>query len=1722
MTTLFDSVLKGSLESLIPLFNSFFSDFEVKLDQDASKNEILFDQVFSVFPEQIAQYTQILATIISFAQSNTNDILTSLSTKFKQALDKKPDSDNDIIKINSLSFNMSIPTNFHYLRFFTLFLLTDIIYGIIQKIDDKTRFDKMVPIGKIILCGFSLCKPMDCFVSVHLKVIDKWSKIFLTISTYSSESIMTTFLQQTIGENEEKTFENIFKLVSRAKPSSDFLNALLIHSQQSKKKKTLTSKMLISLADLIQRAPCTEKVIESYYSLAISVRTDKDLKEGALMLMSALTNRIPRNERNTDQLLKKRIFAKAKSHFGRSIRAWLYLVRGDCSECEFKDFTPVEFCFGYGYTNDASNSFIKYFNCVDFEPEYIRDYSGALVQLACIDFWYFSKYLIPVNLKLNQKTRSALYLAVAEINKPNFRKEASSYNSIDSGKLKKNVGVGALKQGDKYYTIKDVNSVVKNERALDDLRNFFAESASEEITYINIGDIVNDYSISSYIESNNLPFVKYPNPNFSFSEPANDYLVHSMLICLPYIFDSEDLKKERIVQQLLRVACFRDIILARAASTTIDGFYNRPDTKNAVIDGLIASVFEDFNDMVSLRAMILLNKSCADLEGRVKKVECACFICLTSSMAALRHIALNLLRQLSDESEGLYTFLRVNIPTILENVAINLPLIISPSDLFRRVSVDQPPRWDLVGGSQYLDFWYFYIKAFVDVMIDTGNMFYLNEVALLAKKWIEIKERGVFAMILYIGSLSKNINKHNITNAVSECLDADLESFIEALPFLHMNVLQVSLSSIENLILSKKTDNLDFNFDEILAASVSRIVKSPDIERIIFGIISILRVFIGQFQRYLSLIGISPVTKINWADSDNNMIAKLKEAENFILDYCTIVFTVSKYDLNDDPWDLSSKQNTASFLINCMDFPGDFERIKRYCLCSLIPLIQSGTLFRDGFEFDTSLLGKLVDAQIEGYQILEGLLLYHSDILVDEYVRQYFLRKRTEAELFLNAILVLLSDEDAMPNVLSKFTGSLLLLSQSLMQSGFDNGKELLSKVGKFFMTEKYMDSISDVNNFEEIPSIFEVATEQAISIGLDIISKGKISSIRTVSKLLTTWFKNLRLLPTHSSVSKVPDRFRVYNVISFLQQMDNVSASLEEEQFDYFSDLWLELLSNTDNSKVCLAVIFESENDEVKQRVFTRLLAKQPSLIVKFLVKRCKFSYWYFVVSNCKPRNYVNWMVPVLNLAFTDHLNKSAHYVIVVHFALLHFEHASSLLDTLYFVVEIDMTGVDPSKNLYQIASAIYNALSNDRGGKHWQTWQREAVKWAVSCNDIKIATRSMTILNAIERELPSFFLTLLKESVLYFLTINDDPKVVGPYICEVFRVLSFNVANPQFMLFSIDFASKFLNYRGFQGEYMKECLPLFMYASEKSTINQEKIKNMIVDSFIPYLHDIEINPDSQNRLMELVSIFQSPELSLISSILQNAKVIKGETNAYNTAIGNIYDPSIANKCLLLLSHMFDNSSQPLAQQILTAATDMLSDYRDRLSLPYLRNFANFALSNIVQVPSANVFLKALYVINPSIINLDLMDGYEIWSLDDVRAGIEKIEVEHSEVLKVTDCKDIRSLTGMISQRPAPKVFPFTAIGEMITKLELAQRSFKDIAVKQCWSSDLKFSSRVHSNNKVTAIQAPFQVMNYHQEDITPIPIGEVILQRLDLPTNQEDTIGILVSPADFAELQA
>jgi len=1739
---LFDSILSSLIESIVPLIQQEFSDIDSKITSGKIKNpdyDLLFCESFSFFPKESTYYHQMISTLTNVAIEYSNDVLVSLSSKFKSETLNKRDSSLSIISSSSLGPYASTKSFLMYSRGFTLIFLSDLIESILKSLNLDKKLSKSTPIGKIVQCGYFLCTPMDGYPCLQERLLTQWSCIFYLLSFENTDEISQYFVQN----RNESNISNIYLLISHIKANQSFIDSLLFMTHEAFKRKYLSSSMLVSLSILLSNSECDQEIIDEFFMIAWNCRNTKNLKFGAIELIASLFPMSPKNNKKISTFYNSRVFEHTSNQekVARSARAFLRLIQGNISKVKRISYENIE-CIGCkGDYDQFISDFLKYFfGKANFVicPILLRD---IMVHIMSLDFEGFFESILPYFLALDavDSRYIVLLMTVPLMNSNEFSQNAFSKPNKDAiESFNRSIRQSIINQMPLFMTLLE-NKIPKNALRFSEAYQNPDRNDNYILTFLN----------SNYIDSFS-PIEFESTIKTEASDEMNPFL--HLMKAIVTIMNPSDFENGSFARLIIQCSSSGDPGLVDFIKSTASSILKCPNCQKLFVFECIRIIRETKSVIIQECCLAfiyhILKSACDSIHQSIASdIEIIAFIMLSSINPNIRYLSLSILKIISQCNLGECYIQLYKAKEYITSEANRVLLVIIPPDFPSQIkTLTGSLDFEIVCFSRYNTLWMIFFAKCMDILIMLPNKLIIKGLADFFEnkgqtKIVENIEKRHHLMIegqllLMFDSFVYNdldqeaVKTYDIcVRATSYLLTSKSEkmtrAFLSILNLLHWRV----IPSIICKLLEIKSE-----FYSQLTRYLALAIQNPEIfSHVLASIFSSFLDFLSIIESHFVFLKINSPKTIVW---DKNIISLVKAHESLIVNYCIIVaaaFNNISDQLPEEEWPLSSRQILVQYLMQWAQLPEGFEKIKAYSINALIPILSIGSVFSHGFSCELWLIEKMIECQLEGYYVLDSLLIYHPDILLSEFIKFVFYKPKLVSQLFQDSILNALNQIQE-KSVFSINIGYIILFIQFIFEKRPKESFEILKSLAGLFMDAKALKIIDGFSDLSFLSELFEFATEKVIEAGLCIIKHSKqTATARKIAKCLDPWFLKLRILPSHGHiVNGVTSEFRSYNVISFIESMMSISLSLAEEHFDIFSKLWKRLMSVDDNSMIVLICLFDLKDSKSKQMIFLLLLEHITRAVIKFLAKRCMFSFWYFLHNYRKQDiNEIMWIMPVLIRAFSENPGiAGAYFTPVFHFSLLFFEKTQPLYETLFGVFGPSVTdsiansginGAIETKDIPGIVKAIRSGLTESNSSKAIIKWSKEAMRWASCCNDITIAYRSLLILNYLDSDSDPYFLPLIKQAVCYHLANQyDEYSQLSLYLKEVFKYLKSYIANPSFLSFSFNFCSQFLGCFYFT-DCFRDALPVFLIWAKVHNINPLE-EFYLADAFIPYLSDLETNIDSQFEMLKIIGIADYFEISMIVAAFGYAKIplIDVETS-YEDLMAIKANPNSANRSINFLAHLSSNASDDLLSGIFTVAANLVERLKFNVKRAFLVPLCQNAIKKVAIIPAALRFLSIIARIDPSVVSLDYdpLEGSK--TVQAVRNSIMKIEAVETEKVAITSCKTLDSMWGMIDQVDPPKVYPFETYQEMHKGLIEVSKIRKDTKTTNSlsrWTSTLAITSQTHSNHSLL-VPASLLVSESDIGDFDVIETKDIIPQRLDLPVEMDNKWMLISSHNDFLQ---
>lgn len=1710
--TIFDGVLTELLKSFYHEFEKHLKSYDnVLMNPNYKETDLdhFFYNLFSSSHNFLPVYQNFLSALVTIAIPYRDLALLSILAKFNEQLTKN-ELPNDNLS-NYSGINLKNTTNHsHFLEFLTIYFLTDVVQAYVTELVKRQYFTKELA-PKVINSIFILSRMKTPFPMTDSELFRKWSYILHHVSVVDLSEI-SKYIPQYIDEH---NLDAIILICQHIHANEQFVDSIFTYVQLYKRKKILTNNILTCFANLISMSTCSQEFLTKTFDFAWNIRSSEPIKAGIIDLITTLFQLIPDKNSRMLNFYKNRVFkhTAVPDKTERCARAFLRLIRGQIQNYRFDLFKPEEFAMKAIVKSDHLNEFLEFYvpkSQFDACPQIFLE---ILVSLAGLDLDGFVQNFLPVALSRSDFFHYLTLLSLTHIMTPTF---------IDKIKVTE-TQINMIKTATHKYIIQD-------------LLNLDKSPAYVYESLINIAKIrCTDEDVELFITKNGLKFDPFKSPVNRAASTSGNYTPRLAIAYVSrYLLNKEDLEDPNIAKALMTLLSSHDVIIHFAAKSSINILYK--DLEIVLIQHCIDIILNGTQEMKRNALDVIFNviKDIKIPRELAESIISLSFVMMSSSLRDVRVMALCIIRIISKYcSKNLLKLFSDNKEVIEEEVTCFLRITKVPEPNMSVKNVIDIPEWDIVASSSYDSLWKYYFATLLSLIIEEWPEILpkLREVGLSISK-SALSTDAVSYLAMMVSTFASEFSDNN--PIISDCSDY-VNTIVNSQNSTHINHLLQATHLMNYKVLPTMLNiitKLSPQFYSEMAAALTKIIQNPTFfSNIFFIVIMKISDLLTLFQNYFFANKMCSQRDMRW---DAKAIETVKINHDMCISYCTIVAAVFNNisgNFTDEEWPLQSRQLITRILIQWVNIPGNFDVLHEYAMNALVPILCAGTIFTQGFDFDPSLMYKLIDIQAEGYLILNYLLLYHPDILMTEFIKSYFLEPPHISKMFADAIIQAV-DYCINGAALIMHIGPIILFANSIYDSNTDGAITVLAKLANFFLSEKSALIIQESGSDKKfIYSIFDFATENVIKFGLNIIKErtSRRLPMRKTKTVLMPWFSKIKLLPTNSIISNVDPFYRMYNVISFIQELCDITNSLDEENLIFFSDLWDVLISNRENSKIILITLYNMEDEEIKVKTFKLFCEKHSDVVCKFLAKRCKFAYWYFCNIHSFKIDHIFWSLPILQICFSEHLENAAPYfTTVLHFSLLFYQVAKPLFDVLIGIageevgIQVEQilcsSSVEQAKTVHSIVSLVSQKLKSDNSQKAIETWSSEAMMWATCCQNLKHATRSMVILWALDSPLDSSFMSLIKNSVTFHLCgmSFDSFSCFGSYMEAVYAILTQHADSPQFAQFCFEFSIRFISIAPFARRINRDALPIFMKYFMLNPVAITDHPDIIVDACIPFLNDLETNTASHEVIEHCIETFESLELKIVKVILDRSISNDEQCETeYEELFAEITTTEQAHKLLDFYGIMLETSSEEFSQSIINSSIDIVKKFSDSLIADNLVQVCRCCLKKLITLRPAVEFIALVseHKMNITSLESEMASTADSSWADYVVAGLDSLYTPPLERIHAS----IFPIQQTNSDGQTPKVYPFDIQLETLTLMKKRAIGSLHTSDFHRWSSSFYVSSfgsnkQSKSSNDPAANSDEIKIKKLVPRDLRLIVISE--------STPDITSEGFILSCEEFAKL--
>lgn len=1677
-TSVFLAVLNRLLENFAPTLNQAVSTFETQMANNpmTSANEII-SQIFDTFPRQANSYQQIMETLCQVASVDPNSVIKYICTMFDEIMTTGITA--GFTNLRGMSTLLKQENVYHKQLFVNLmhFFVCDLACVVISKHGLTESCEQLID------CGFKLCNKNTPLPWLHNSIIQQWSVLFSLISRVYASRIIKLFKKQIkIHQTREYTFQMIsyIQLNLSFAEHQEFLTFIVSLIKKFYKDRNLTVRTLISISKLVSTMPKTPHLIE-LFEVIWNLRQDSKLKDGTFDLLASLFIRLDKQEKKMESFFKKRVYAHTHQpeKVPRSLRLFQRLMYGPQVDLKWLMWnwgieapTP-QICFikwnsqpnvQQRESNSFSNLFmIHFFAKSDFStaPE---AFSHTLVHLASIDFDYFMGEIFPKFLALgfNDPRFTVLLMTVQLINSPFFLENALS--RVSQEKI-------AIMNSSMVPKITEALKVVKPDDCVDSVP--FPTLDIEMKTRMEEADAKVEEKLHAWKIFN----LGASRANYNFAdENANPYTTPVQLVkTLRFILTPNDFATSKMINMCVRLSAHKDRGIALAALYICNNILILPALQLKFVQQLLATSMKPTTDETLFLCLSLLltvlNSGGNNFKMNVyHDIELVGYIGFVSIHPSTRFLAYKLLIAVNEclKGRGSIAFIRQNIP-MMESV-VKQRII---AQQFTDSPVVAPPSPGVINLESAIlchiyDVWLSFISEITNILIATNytpilERFHDN---LQPSKFLQINGEtnsssvSIGALILYTSThfdvktilsspapyMCVQYEPYNqVTDRREEACGhlkdmLNSNSWLDQVAFSTMNSINISLyPSVLRLLSGVKVEQIP---DAIHTIAI--IFRSPSLASSYLNeLLPQLFAFLAIIQSHFIALKVNSPRAMEWDKKSEDLVAKHK---SIIIDYCiilTIALTKPSNQIPDSVWSLPSREIVFRFLTNWSTTTSEqLTGVREYAASALKAMVKVGQVFTDNVIIDQNVIKLLANIDKEGGNTLSFLLYFHTEILLELYIDCCFRHPYSVVDFFIDSIFMALDAK--LLDFIYKLSGKLLFLGLVLWEREHPRAKQFINVLASIISQKRSKETQERIRRdmqtadfIHTLPKNFLYAAESIFAYAFHVFClEGLKTPMSIIVDSIKQWLPKLRLLPKQTTcVPDTPTDFHQFTPYKFLVALMETTEKVGPDNFTTIAPLWSIILNLPDHGELIPLFISSWSVMKTKEKMFNFLISSDPSSVVRRLVPRCSFAY-YFHVTECLKSQIDNelWVIPLLVSA----LQKSPDDIVeclpkMIHFAFIISDIDRSLLDAITRHFGVPM--FDGALTTPMIVSTVMVLISKINDQEALSQWGEEALRFLFGSRSLNVAYMSLIIYNQLMTPNgPNIVNHIARTSYFHLSNFNEsegDEKLLTQFIGETIVYYTANFQGHE------EFVYKYLSSFFDCVTFVESCLPLakrLFVLCLSNQLTSGLAWNSIVCIIRPLLYDLETDDTTQKIFDYLIKSSNAQELLMIvAPVKENRPDLFPSMTETTQRLLEVCNETTMCNVLPHYSILINSSSFKVINSIFRIATYIVTKYTNENNRTPLTKLYAVALNNLGNCPEAINFIVTVAKNMPSIASKSAYEFYN-WArpLEDVTRSVQRVLDKEQPNVSITDCQNISQVATLL-WGPPPKIRPFASQMEMI-----------------------------------------------------------------------------------------
>ena len=590
-------------------------------------------------------------------------------------------------------------------------------------------------ISNLTRAGYNLVTATLSQLEIQKKLIHQWSVIFSILS--------------------EKNFEDVYQLYSLFSMTNDltlpillyryirfdvddvigpiFFTNLMTTLKTYIKKKTLNNCILESVSTMLITLPYDEDIYQKLFNMIYPLRKDKNLSNGALLVLTSLFIRYKKTKVTFQHFFDKRILAacsdKTKTQTSADCFFLTMLGRNIVPEILFWEFGNNPILTPLSFIKFSAYSFINTNQCFNdtFHSAFMNNFFAKsdfsicphtfmfiIVYLASLNFKFLIENVVPKFLELNDNDPRFIVLlnSIPKINTEDFF--SNCFSKIERDDINK---------FNLMFREKVINAFLSVEPPDDAPHgvcirevHFLIDSLSDEADQ-KVSEYLNEWGIGSMFKTSDHKYQRCKHILLRLD------LSYSLLNALKFVLIDEDYSNVNILRVILKFSCSINNAIASSAYRVCTEVF--PDKVNS--DSLVKVAFgfnidNEFDFIVNTIIFQIFKKQKINKqsdEPLLRKIEIMGFFLLASALPVIRNLAQELIFEVHNilGEKSMHSYIEKDI-TLIEKLA-KMKLIFC--QLPHGPQRDLPPAsiipFQSALMSHYYDVWLFYFSEILNVLI---------------------------------------------------------------------------------------------------------------------------------------------------------------------------------------------------------------------------------------------------------------------------------------------------------------------------------------------------------------------------------------------------------------------------------------------------------------------------------------------------------------------------------------------------------------------------------------------------------------------------------------------------------------------------------------------------------------------------------------------------------------------------------------------------------------------------------------------------------------------------------------------------------------------------------------------------------------------------------------------------------------------------------------------